>query len=235
MYNKIVAHLSNRGFGRSLVESYYKQFRQELNSTTTTTIVNKLTLVLVGRNYDSLNSVKQNILNKEDDDKGGEGGTVVDIRIIENFDLEEMENLNSNLERLWQQIEAKFLKRLKSSLTNQRIIVNISSLLAIKPTPNWGLYCMAKSARDTYLAVISLEEASNNTKTLNYAPGPLNNDMQKQVRETIGDVEQKTLYTNFFNNNQLLDMNDSSQKLDEEDIEETSPISSRDALLAIEK
>ncbi|CAJ0630473.1 10624_t:CDS:2 [Entrophospora sp. SA101] len=207
MYNKIVAHLSNRGFGRSLVESYYKQFRQELNSTTTTTIVNKLTLVLVGRNYDSLNSVKQNILNKEDDDKGGEGGTVVDIRIIENFDLEEMENLNSNLERLWQQIEAKFLKRLKSSLTNQRIIVNISSLLAIKPTPNWGLYCMAKSARDTYLA------EGNNTKTLNYAPGPLNNDMQKQVRETIGDVEQKTLYTNFFNNNQLLDMNDSSQKL----------------------
>ncbi|CAJ0758345.1 23136_t:CDS:2 [Entrophospora sp. SA101] len=108
---------------------------------------------------------------------------------------------------------SEFLKRLKSSLTNQRIIVNISSLLAIKPTPNWGLYCMAKSARDTYLAVISLEEASNNTKTLNYAPGPLNNDMQKQVRETIGDVEQKTLYTNFFNNNQLLDMNDSSQKL----------------------
>lgn len=112
-HHLVIVTGANKGFGRSLVESYYRQFRQELNSTTTTTtIVNKLTLVLVGRNYDSLNSVKQNILNKEENDdgnngnEGGKGRAIVDIRIIENFDLGEMENLNSNLERLWQQIEA---------------------------------------------------------------------------------------------------------------------------------
>ena len=32
-------------------------------------------------------------------------------------------------------------------------------------------------------------------RTLSYAPGPLDNQMQKHVRETLGDLDQKKLYT----------------------------------------
>jgi sepiapterin reductase len=32
-------------------------------------------------------------------------------------------------------------------------------------------------------------------RTLSYAPGPLNNEMQAKVRETLGDPEQLELYT----------------------------------------
>ena len=32
-------------------------------------------------------------------------------------------------------------------------------------------------------------------RTLSYAPGPLDNAMQKHVRETMGDPEQAKLYT----------------------------------------
>ncbi|RUP47947.1 hypothetical protein BC936DRAFT_145147 [Jimgerdemannia flammicorona] len=75
------------------------------------------------------------------------------------------------------------------------VIVNISSLLAIQAFPYWGLYSTAKAARDQLLKVIALEEASNDVKTLSYAPGPLDNEMQRDVRNTLGDMEQKELYT----------------------------------------
>jgi sepiapterin reductase len=43
------------------------------------------------------------------------------------------------------------------------------------------------------LKVVTKEEPS--IRTLSYAPGPLNNEMQQHVRETLGDQEQKQLYT----------------------------------------
>lgn len=57
------------------------------------------------------------------------------------------------------------------------------------------------------LKVVTKEEPS--IRTLSYAPGPLNNEMQQHVRETLGDQEQKQLYTkmadevNFYNDHKL--------------------------------
>jgi sepiapterin reductase len=73
-------------------------------------------------------------------------------------------------------------------------IVNISSLLAVQAFPNWGLYASGKSARDMFLKVVAVEEKDNHIKTLSYAPGPLDNEMQTQVRATLGDPEQKKIY-----------------------------------------
>jgi sepiapterin reductase len=74
-------------------------------------------------------------------------------------------------------------------------IVNISSLLAVKAFPNWGLYASGKAARDMFLQVLATEHKDGSIKTLSYAPGPLDNDMQLSCRETIGDAEQKQFYT----------------------------------------
>ncbi|KAK3808680.1 MAG: sepiapterin reductase [Benniella sp.] len=96
---------------------------------------------------------------------------------------------------------------------HKTVIVNISSLLAVQAFSNWGLYAAGKAARDRLLGVIALEEKGNNVKTLSYAPGPLDNDMQADVRRTLGDKEQLEIYDGMHKNGTLVKMDDSSQKL----------------------
>ncbi|KAI8391753.1 sepiapterin reductase [Radiomyces spectabilis] len=90
-------------------------------------------------------------------------------------------------------------------------IVNISSLMAVQPFPNWGLYASGKSARDMFLRVVAAEHKS--VRALSYAPGPLDNEMQRQVRESLGDEDQKTLFTKMANEGQLVEMETSAHKL----------------------
>ena len=76
-----------------------------------------------------------------------------------------------------------------------RHIINISSLLAVKPFAGWSLYASGKAARDMLHSVIASEEPSDSVRLLNYAPGPLDTEMQKSVRETIGDADQRKAFT----------------------------------------
>ncbi|KAI8584096.1 hypothetical protein K450DRAFT_168697 [Umbelopsis ramanniana AG] len=92
-------------------------------------------------------------------------------------------------------------------------IVNISSLLAVQAFPNWGLYASGKAARDMFLKVVATEEKDNHIKTLSYAPGPLDNEMQTQVRATLGDAEQKKIYDSMADEGKLVKMEDSAKKL----------------------
>ncbi|KAI8647447.1 hypothetical protein BD408DRAFT_408570 [Parasitella parasitica] len=103
-----------------------------------------------------------------------------------------------------------FIKLFHNGLINTTI-VNISSLLAVEAFPNWGLYATGKSARDMLLKVVAKEDPR--IRTLSYAPGPLDNDMQQHVRETLGDQEQKQLYTQMANEGNLVNMKDSATKL----------------------
>ncbi|CAO3613185.1 unnamed protein product [Mucor hiemalis] len=90
-------------------------------------------------------------------------------------------------------------------------IVNISSLLAVEAFPNWALYATGKSARDMLLKVVAKEEPR--IQTLSYAPGPLDNEMQQHVRETLADPEQNILYSKMANEGNLVKMEDSATKL----------------------
>ncbi|KAI8097515.1 sepiapterin reductase [Halteromyces radiatus] len=93
-------------------------------------------------------------------------------------------------------------------------LVNISSLLAIQPFSHWGLYATGKAARDMLLAVIAKEyQSSSLIRTLSYAPGPLDNEMQCRVRETLGDPEQSALYNDMAKKGNLVPMEDSAGKL----------------------
>ncbi|KAG0228296.1 hypothetical protein BGW42_002288 [Actinomortierella wolfii] len=101
----------------------------------------------------------------------------------------------------------------KASGEHETVVVSISSLLAVQAFPYWGLYATGKAARDMFLNVMGSEETGSNIKTLNYAPGPLDNQMQADVRATLGDKEQLEIYSNMHKEGKLVSMADSSKKL----------------------
>lgn len=62
-------------------------------------------------------------------------------------------------------------------------IVNVSSLAAVMSFESWGYYCAGKAARDMFHKTIALEHVNDGVVVINYAPGPLDTDMQKEIRE----------------------------------------------------
>ncbi|XP_035750358.1 sepiapterin reductase [Egretta garzetta] len=75
---------------------------------------------------------------------------------------------------------------------SSRTVVNISSLCAVKPFKNWALYCSGKASRDMMFQVLALEEPD--VRVLNYAPGPLDTDMQLLARTKTGDPEMRQYF-----------------------------------------
>jgi sepiapterin reductase len=58
-----------------------------------------------------------------------------------------------------------------------------------------------------------LTEMDRNIRVLNYAPGPLDTDMQKEIRETMPNVPLKALYTQMHREQKLISPLVSAQKL----------------------
>ncbi len=77
---------------------------------------------------------------------------------------------------------AAFQKHIQRDAT----IVNISSLAAVQPLSTWGAYCSHKAARDMSLAVAAAEGsqpgATCSMAYLNWAPGPMDGNMQEVIR-----------------------------------------------------
>ncbi|XP_074141638.1 sepiapterin reductase-like [Sminthopsis crassicaudata] len=72
-----------------------------------------------------------------------------------------------------------------------RIVVNISSQFALKPTKSWALYCMGKAARDMMFKVLAAEEPD--VRVLSYAPGPLDTDMRQIAKAYTKDPETRQM------------------------------------------
>uniref|UniRef100_A0A8C6UMJ3 Sepiapterin reductase n=1 Tax=Neogobius melanostomus TaxID=47308 RepID=A0A8C6UMJ3_9GOBI len=66
----------------------------------------------------------------------------------------------------------------------RRTVVNMSSVLAHQPLPLWVLYSTAKAARDMMFKVLAKEEP--NVKVLNYSPGPVDTEMQREIFQQTG-------------------------------------------------
>ncbi|XP_053114055.1 sepiapterin reductase [Hemicordylus capensis] len=92
-----------------------------------------------------------------------------------------------------------------------RMVVNISSLCALKPFKTWTLYCTGKAARDMMFQVLAAEEPD--VRVLNYAPGPLDTDMQEVARTKSGDPDLRQQFLLMKQSGRLLDCDASSQKL----------------------
>jgi NAD(P)-dependent dehydrogenase (short-subunit alcohol dehydrogenase family) len=100
-----------------------------------------------------------------------------------------IENFQSNVTStcyLTSQLLYKYKEKqydINNNIVTELIIVNISSLAAIQPFSTWGLYCTGKAARDMFFSTIAAENRNGTVSVLNYAPGPLDTDMQTEIRD----------------------------------------------------
>ncbi|XP_061732778.1 sepiapterin reductase a [Nerophis ophidion] len=93
----------------------------------------------------------------------------------------------------------------------QRCVVNISSLCALKPFPSWVLYCTGKAARDMMFKVLAEEDPD--LRVLNYAPGPLDTDMQLVARTQTAEARTRQAFADMNAQGQLLTCEASCAKL----------------------
>ncbi|XP_041039774.1 sepiapterin reductase-like [Carcharodon carcharias] len=108
-------------------------------------------------------------------------------------------------------LTASLLKAFPKRENLHRVVVNISSLCAIQPFKSWSLYCSGKAAREMMFRVLAAEEPD--VRVLNYAPGPLDTDMQKQARSETADHELRQTFATMHQEGQLIDCEDSARKL----------------------
>ena len=65
------------------------------------------------------------------------------------------------------------------------VIVNVSSLCASEPFHCMNMYCTGKAARKMHMRMIAKEQSHSNVlRTLSYSPGPMNTEMQREIRDT---------------------------------------------------
>eukprot|EP01060_Flectonema_neradi_P021847 TRINITY_DN2989_c0_g1_i1.p1 TRINITY_DN2989_c0_g1~~TRINITY_DN2989_c0_g1_i1.p1 ORF type:complete len:272 (+),score=61.92 TRINITY_DN2989_c0_g1_i1:58-816(+) len=95
------------------------------------------------------------------------------------------ENITSNMIAPFV-VTSSFLSVFADSADDIKV-VNISSLLAIKPLKGFSLYCSCKAARDMHMKVLSEEHP--NVRTLNYAPGPMKTDMAMEIQTSHSDTD----------------------------------------------
>lgn len=121
-------------------------------------------------------------------------------------------------------LTSEFVKYYKAVPADQKarfVVVNVSSLAAIQPFDSWGVYCSGKAAREMFHKCLADEISKTTEKShiktfsiLNYAPGPMDTDMQKDIRENP-NVHQATqeYFRSLKETNSLVDINVSATKL----------------------
>lgn len=87
-------------------------------------------------------------------------------------------------------LNTQFLK-IFEQVEDRVVIVNITSLCAIKPMGGMAYYCSGKAAREMYFRVLA--EEKKHIRVLNYSPGPvetamINNLISESVNDNLKDV-----------------------------------------------
>jgi sepiapterin reductase len=137
----------------------------------------------------------------------GSLGPLLKIRNLESKAIFEQINLNISAPII---IARDFLNHFAGKYSST--IINISSLAAIQPFDTWSLYCAGKAAREMFHQCVALE--NNDVRVINYAPGPLDTDMQREIRETMLDeVPLKRVFREMAEESKLVNPRDSARKL----------------------
>lgn len=77
----------------------------------------------------------------------------------------------------------------QTSATTKVIIVNISSGAANRSIPSWASYCASKAGLDRFSETFLMEEKEKGRqiKMFSVAPGVIDTEMQKKIRESSSD------------------------------------------------
>lgn len=98
-------------------------------------------------------------------------------------------------------LNTQFLK-IFMEVEDRIIVVNITSLCAIKPMGGMAYYCSGKAAREMYFRVLA--EEKKNIVVLNYSPGPVETTMIDHVIEKAVNANLREVFTSFKNQGTLL-------------------------------
>lgn len=130
---------------------------------------------------------------------GSLGNLAVDTGRMENVpELREYYDLNVfNVITL----NTQFMKVFED-VEERLVIVNITSLCAIKPMSGMAYYCSGKAAREMYFKVLA--EEKKHVKVLNYSPGPVETSMIDYVLSEAVNENLRDVFNSFKSQNTLL-------------------------------
>ncbi|KAG6797417.1 sepiapterin reductase [Apis mellifera caucasica] len=94
------------------------------------------------------------------------------------------------------------MKIFNKNTNTKKLVINITSLLGIKPEKSMAYYCSGKAAREMFFKVFALENPQVNV--LNYSPGPVETDMYHEVCTKIADEEVKTQFNDLLTKKTIL-------------------------------
>lgn len=137
--------------------------------------------VLIFHNVGSLGNLSTETSRMED---------VKELQSYYNLNVFNVISLNTQFLKLFQGVEDRI------------IIINITSLCAIKPMGGMAYYCSGKAAREMYFRVLA--EEKNGIKVLNYSPGPVETAMIDFVLSEAVNDNLKDVFTSFKNQGTLL-------------------------------
>ncbi|CAJ0600167.1 unnamed protein product [Cylicocyclus nassatus] len=92
--------------------------------------------------------------------------------------------LNINLVSMIQ-FNNLILESITKEIVKTRVIVNITSLLALQAFPSLTQYSVGKAAREAYFRGLAVEDDS--VKVFNYSPGPVDTDMHDVIAKESFD------------------------------------------------
>lgn len=98
-------------------------------------------------------------------------------------------------------LNTQFL-RICENVEHRVIIVNITSLCAVKPMSGMAYYCSGKAAREMYFKVLA--EEKKHIRILNYSPGPVETAMIDYVLDEAVNENLRDVFTSFKNQGTLL-------------------------------
>lgn len=98
-------------------------------------------------------------------------------------------------------LNTQFMK-VFAEVEDRIIIINITSLCAIKPMSGMAYYCSGKAAREMYFKVLA--EEKRHVKVLNYSPGPVETAMIDYVLDKTVNGNLKDVFTSFKEKKTLL-------------------------------
>ncbi|XP_053610723.1 sepiapterin reductase [Plodia interpunctella] len=117
-------------------------------------------------------------------------GDVDELREYYDLNVFKVISLNTQFLKIFEEVEERV------------VIVNITSLCAIKPMGGMAYYCSGKAAREMYFKVLA--EEKKHIRVLNYSPGPVETAMIDFVLAEAVNDNLKDVFTSFKNQGTLL-------------------------------